>query len=153
MGKVVAVCISREKGTRKIPVPSARLIAGHGLEQDAHAGGWHRQVSLLSLERIEEFKRRGALVSYGDFAENLVVGGIDFVTLPVGTELACGDILLEISQIGKECHAHCAIHRSMGECIMPVHGVFARVLRGGTIQPGDDLRVLAAGDPYRAIKA
>ena len=142
MGNVVAVCISRKKGTRKTPVPSARLIAGHGLEEDAHAGDWHRQGSLLSLERIEECKRRGALVSHGDFGENLVVGGIDFVSLPVGTELACGDILLEITQIGKECHAHCAIYRSMGECIMPAQGVFARVVRGGRIQPGDDLRIL-----------
>jgi MOSC domain-containing protein YiiM len=147
MGKIVAVCISPEKGTRKTPVVSARLIVDHGLEQDAHAGNRHRQVSLLSLERIEEFRQRGALVAYGDFGENLVVGDIDFVALPVGTELACGDILLEITQIGKECHSHCAIRRSMGECIMPTQGVFARVLRGGMIRPGDDLRVADGRKP------
>jgi MOSC domain-containing protein YiiM len=145
MGNIVAVCVSQKKGTRKTPVPSARILVDHGLEHDAHAGNWHRQISLLSLERIEEFQRRGALVSYGDFGENLVVGGIDFVTLPVGTELACGDILLEITQIGKECHTRCAIYQSMGDCIMPTQGVFARVVRGGRIQPGDDLRVLENG--------
>jgi MOSC domain-containing protein YiiM len=141
MGNIVAVCISRKKGTRKTTVPYAMLLADYGLEQDAHAGKGHRQVSLLSLERIEDFRRRGALVTYGDFGENLVVGGLDPAVLPVGAQLASGDILLEITQIGKECHSRCAIFQSMGECIMPSHGVFARVLRGGAVRPGDSLEV------------
>ncbi|MCL1890248.1 MAG: MOSC domain-containing protein [Desulfovibrionaceae bacterium] len=143
MGNIVAVCISERKGTRKTAVPSAMLRENHGLENDAHAGDWHRQVSLLSLEKIEDFKKRGALVSYGDFGENLVVSGIDFVALPVGTRLSVGDILLEITQIGKECHTRCAIYHSMGECIMPTQGVFARVLRGGEVHV-DDLMELNA---------
>ena len=139
MGNIVAVCVSERKGTRKRAVPAAVLRENHGLENDAHAGEWHRQVSLLSLEKIEDFKKRGALVSYGDFGENLVVSGIDFVSLPVGARLAVGDILLEISQIGKECHTRCAIYHSMGECIMPTQGVFARVLRGGELRTGDTM--------------
>ena len=142
MGTITAICISEKKGTRKNAVPSALLVAGHGLEHDAHAGNWHRQVSLLSREKIEAFKQRGARVSHGDFGENLVVDGIDFATLPVGTRLAAGDVLLEITQIGKECHQHCAIHRAMGECIMPTQGVFARVLRGGAMAAGDAMAVL-----------
>ncbi len=140
-GSIVAVCISEKKGVRKTAVPSATLVENHGLENDAHAGNWHRQVSLLSLQKIDEFKKRGALVSYGDFGENLVVSGIDFASLPVGTRLAVGDILLEMTQIGKECHTHCTIYHAMGECIMPTQGVFARVLAGGEIRVGDVMRV------------
>jgi MOSC domain-containing protein YiiM len=143
MGTVTALCISERKGVAKRPVASARLIEGHGVEHDAHAGSGHRQVSLLSLEKIEDFKKRGATVSYGDFGENLVVAGIDFVTLPLGTRLAVGEILLEITQIGKECHTGCAIYRSMGECIMPTQGVFAKVLRGGLLTTGASMTVLA----------
>ena len=141
MGTVIAVCISEKKGIAKRPVASGLLIEGHGLENDAHAGNWHRQVSLLSLEKIEDFKKRGATVVHGDFGENLVVSGIDFVTLPVGTRLTVGDALLEISQIGKECHTRCSIYYSMGECIMPSQGVFATVLRGGTVKAGDEMNV------------
>ena len=141
MGTITAVCISKEKGTAKRPVDSALLIVDHGLEHDAHAGNWHRQVSLLSLEKIEDFKKRGAIVRFGDFGENLVVSGIDFVTLPVGTRLTAGEVLLEISQIGKECHTRCAIYHSMGECIMPTQGVFAKVLHGGTLKAGDVMEV------------
>ena len=141
MGTITAVCISKEKGTAKRPVDSALLIVDHGLEHDAHAGNWHRQVSLLSLKKIEDFKKRGAIVRFGDFGENLVVSGIDFVTLPVGTRLTAGEVLLEISQIGKECHTRCAIYHSMGECIMPTQGVFAKVLHGGTLKAGDVMEV------------
>jgi molybdenum cofactor synthesis domain-containing protein len=141
MGTITAVCISEQKGTTKRPVDSARLVENHGLEHDAHAGDGHRQISLLSLEKIENFRTRGAIVRYGDFGENLVVAGIDFATLPVGTHLAVGDALLEISQIGKECHTRCAIYHSMGECIMPTEGVFARVLRGGPVRAGDSMSV------------
>ncbi len=143
-GTIIAVCISERKGTAKRPVASAKLVQGHGLEHDAHADNGHRQVSLLSLEKIEDFKKRGAIVNYGDFGENLVVSGIDFAALPVGTCLTAGDVLLEISQIGKECHTRCAIHHAMGECIMPTQGVFATVLRGGTLKAGDAMAVTPA---------
>ena len=141
MSRVIAVCASRKKGTRKNEVPSALAVVEHGLAGDAHAGNGHRQVSLLALEKIEDFRKRGALVRYGDFGEN-IVGDLDFAALPVGTRLACGGAELEITQIGKECHTRCAIYYTMGECIMPSQGVFARVLRGGTILPGDELAVL-----------
>jgi TatD DNase family protein len=108
---------------------------------DAHAGKWGRQVSLLSNEKIEAFRARGARVVDGDFGENLVVEGIDFSSLPVGTRLVCGDVILEMSQIGKECHSGCAIYKQIGDCIMPREGVFARVMRGGTISAGDEMTV------------
>ncbi|MDR2892715.1 MAG: MOSC domain-containing protein [Deltaproteobacteria bacterium] len=143
MGEIKAVCLSEKKGIAKRPVDKGRLVVEHGLENDAHAGNWHRQVSLLSLQKIEDFKKRGALVRFGDFGENLVVDGIDFATLPVGTRFKVGnDILLEMTQIGKECHSHCAIYHTMGECIMPTQGVFARVLQGGEVQAGDKMVVL-----------
>lgn len=141
MGTVTAVCISEKKGTRKKGVPSAVLIVDHGLENDAHAGPGRRQVSLLSLEQIEKFRSRGAIVSFGDFGENLVVSGIDFASLPIGTRLRIGDAQLELSQHGKECHTRCAIYHAMGDCIMPTQGVFARVLRGGPVSVGDAMAV------------
>ena len=139
MGKVLAVCTSAQRGTQKWNVGSARFLADWGVEGDAHAGKWHRQVSLLSHDRVEEFRARGADVAHGAFGENLVVEGIDFKSLPVGTKLRCGDVLLELTQIGKECHAHCEIYKAMGDCIMPREGVFARVLCGGVISVGDVL--------------
>ena len=139
MGNVLAVCISEQKGTEKKNVGSARFIEDWGLENDAHAGKWHRQVSLLSHEKIEAFRARGADVIDGAFGENLVVSGIDFRSLPVGTVLKCGDVILEMTQIGKECHQGCAIFQRMGECIMPREGVFARVLHGGIISVGDNM--------------
>ncbi len=142
MGTVVAVCVSEKKGTAKKTVESARLVENHGLENDAHAGPWHRQVSLISLERVEEFRRRGAIAPFGCFGENLVVRGVDFASHPVGTRFACGDVLLEMTQIGKECHNHCQIFHTMGECIMPSQGVFAKVLRGGVIRTGDEMSAL-----------
>lgn len=142
MGKVIAVCTSKKKGTAKKNIGSALLVENHGIENDAHAGNWHRQVSLLSFDKIEAFKARGAIVVEGCFGENLIVDEIDFATLPVGTRLACGDILLEISQIGKECHDKCQIYHTMGECIMPTQGVFAKVLKGGMIQQGDEMQIV-----------
>ncbi|GHV93994.1 molybdenum cofactor sulfurase [Spirochaetia bacterium] len=141
MGIVLAVCISSAKGTAKRDVGEAELVARHGLNGDAHAGDWHRQVSLLSLQKIDAFRARGAKVDYGAFGENLVVDGIDFASLPVGTILRCGDVVLEMTQIGKECHSHCTIFRIMGDCIMPREGVFARVIQGGTIKTGDEIHV------------
>lgn len=142
MGKIVAVCISEKKGTQKQNTKSCELIKEHGLKNDAHAGAWHRQVSLLAYEKIEDFKMRGAKVKDGDFGENIIVSGIDLVNLPVGTKLASGQILLEVTQIGKECHAHCQIYHRMGECIMPKQGIFARVLEGGILNEGDEIVVV-----------
>lgn len=142
MGKVTAVCTSPEKGTEKKNAGQAVFIEDYGIEGDAHAGKWHRQVSLLSFDRIEEFRARGAEVEDGAFGENLVVSGIDFRSLPVGTRLECNDVLLEMTQIGKECHHGCRIFQKMGECIMPREGVFARVIRGGVIRVGDEMKVL-----------
>ena len=142
MGNVIAVCISEKKGTQKKNVNSAVFVEDWGIENDAHAGKWHRQVSLLSHDKIEAFRARGAEVKDGAFGENLVVSGIDFRALPIGTRFACNDVLLELTQIGKECHHGCEIFQKMGDCIMPREGVFARVLHGGIISVGDALTVL-----------
>ena len=142
MGKVLAVCISEKKGTEKTNIGSAIFIEDWGIENDSHAGKWHRQVSLLSHEKIEAFRARGAEVIDGAFGENLIVEGIDFRSLPVGTRFRCNDVVLELTQIGKECHSGCAIFQKMGECIMPREGVFSRVLHGGVISVGDDLEIL-----------
>jgi MOSC domain-containing protein YiiM len=141
MPKVKAVCVSAEKGTPKHNAGSGEFIAGHGICGDAHAGPWHRQVSLLSHDKVEAFRAAGAKVEDGAFGENLLVEGIDFKSLPVGTILRCGDVVLEMTQIGKECHSHCAIYKTMGDCIMPREGVFARVRSGGVIKTGDDMYV------------
>ena len=142
MGKVLAVCTSKTKGEQKRDVKTARFIEDFGIEDDAHAGKWHRQVSLLSADKIEEFRAKGAEVIEGDFGENLIVEGIDFKAFPVGTRFTCNDVILELSQIGKECHTKCKIYYSMGDCIMPREGVFARVIKGGTISSGDELVVM-----------
>lgn len=142
MGKVMAVCISEKKGTQKKNVHEALFIEDFGLENDAHAGKWHRQVSLLSYEKIQDFKKKGAPVEDGAFGENLIVSGIDFKNLPVGTRFQSGDVVLEMTQIGKECHSGCEIYKIMGDCIMPREGVFAKVLCGGRIREGDELTVL-----------
>ncbi len=142
MGKVLAICISEKKGVQKRPVPEANLITDFGIEGDAHAGKWHRQVSLLSYDKIEAFRNKGAKVEDGDFGENLVVSGIDFASLPVGTLFACNDVVLELTQIGKECHHGCQIYQTMGDCIMPREGVFAKVIQGGKLLPGDELNVV-----------
>ena len=139
MGVVRAVCISEKKGTEKQNVHKAKLVADSGLKGDAHAGNWHRQVSLLSYEQIEAFRQRGAQIEFGAFGENLVVEGFDLKTLPIGTRFRCNDVILELTQIGKECHSHCEIFKKMGDCIMPREGVFTRVLHGGVIKEGDEM--------------
>ena len=136
-GTVRAVCISERKGTAKHPVAQIKLCGQYGIEGDAHAGNWHRQVSLLSYDKVEAFNARGGAAKDGDFGENILVTGIDFRALPVGTKLRCGEVLLRMTQIGKECHSHCAIYQRVGDCIMPREGVFAEVLHGGSIRPGD----------------
>ena len=147
MGKVLAVCTSAVRGVQKENQGAARLIAGYGLDGDAHAGDWHRQVSLLSADEIAAFNARGAAVEPGAFGENLIVEGIDFRTLPVGTLLRCGDVLFEVTQIGKACHHHCAIFHKMGDCIMPREGIFARVLEGGRIAVGDEMAIVPRETP------
>lgn len=142
MGKVMAINISENKGTQKKNIHSARLIENFGIENDAHAGNWHRQVSLLSYEKIEEFKAKGASIQDGSFGENLIISGYDLKTLPIGTQLRCGEVLLEVTQIGKSCHSRCEIYKIMGDCIMPREGIFAKVLHGGVITEGDDIEVI-----------
>lgn len=138
-GRVIAVCISEKKGTQKKEVSDAVLVENWGIDGDAHAGKWHRQVSLLSLEKIEEFRKRGAEVEFGAFGENLIVKGFDFRNIPVGTEFLVGEARLRLTQIGKECHSHCAIYQVMGDCIMPREGVFAEVVEGGRVRAGDEV--------------
>lgn len=142
MGEIKAINISRVRGTRKETVPQVTLIEGYGLEGDAHAGSWHRQVSLLSYEAFQDFEERGAGVVPGDFGENLLVSGFDFKNLPVGTRFRSGEVLMEMTQIGKECHAGCDIFKRMGDCIMPREGVFAVVLRGGVLREGDPFELV-----------
>ncbi len=141
MGKVIAICTSAARGTQKQPRQSAEFVVDWGIRDDAHAGNWHRQVSLLGADKIAAFNEKGAGVEPGAFGENLVVEGFDFRALPVGTLLRCGDVLLEMTQIGKECHSHCEIFKKMGDCIMPREGVFARVLDPGTITVGDEMTI------------
>jgi MOSC domain-containing protein YiiM len=142
MAQVVAVCVSEHKGERKKPVASVELLENHGIVGDAHAGDWHRQVSLLAQESIDKMRALGLDVNAGDFAENITTSGIELVTLPVGSRLQVGKTLLEVTQIGKECHTRCAIYDQAGDCVMPKEGIFARVLSGGTIRPGDSVATM-----------
>ena len=137
MGVIKGICISEKRGTAKHEIEEAILAKDWGIQGDAHAGHWHRQVSLLSYEKIEEFRKKGADIELGAFGENLIVSGYDFRNLAVGTRFQYGEAVLEMTQIGKECHSHCEIYKRMGECIMPREGVFAIVLHGGTIRKGD----------------
>jgi MOSC domain-containing protein YiiM len=138
--RVVAVCVSERKGERKRPVPNVTLRENHGIVGDAHAGEWHRQVSLLAMESIEKMRRKGLSVSIGDFAENITTEGIQLTEFPVGARLRLGEAVLEVTQIGKECHARCAIYHQAGDCVMPKEGIFAKVLRAGIVVPGDAVR-------------
>ena len=151
-GTIRAVCTSPEKGTVKRPAEKGVFIRDYGIENDAHAGKWHRQVSLLSWDSVQEFNRRGAGVKDGDFGENLLVEGIDLKSLPVGTILKAGTVTLRLTQIGKECHSGCAIRERTGDCIMPREGVFAEVLEGGEIRAGD-VMTLQMPDPERPFRA
>ena len=136
---IVATCISKNKGERKTPVDQVELRQEHGIIDDAHAGDWHRQISLLASESIAKMQAMGLDVDSGDFAENLTTKGIDLVNLPIGTRLKVGGTLLEVTQIGKECHNRCAIYEQAGDCVMPKEGIFARVIEGGTIKPEDEI--------------
>lgn len=140
--KIVSIAVSKKKGTRKTPVQEAFLTKDHGLQGDAHAGTWHRQVSFLASESIETARSQGLTVTFGDFAENIATTGIDWVTIPVGTQVRIGEsAMVEITQIGKECHKKCAIYYQAGDCIMPREGVFARVLIPGKICCGDTIKI------------
>ena len=152
MGKVLGICVSEKRGTQKKEVNEAVLKENWGIEGDAHAGDWHRQVSLLSFEKIEAFREKGADVDFGAFGENLIVEGYDLRRLPVGTRFRIGEAVLELTQIGKECHSHCEIYKKMGDCIMPREGVFTEVVKGGRIRKGDAVEMEAPSPdrPYTA---
>jgi len=139
-GKILAVNISEEKGTKKTNIQSCALLKDFGLKGDAHAGPWHRQVSLLANESIEKMRAMGLSVSYGDFAENITTEGIDLVHLPIGTTIRIGDsVVLQVTQIGKECHERCAIYYQVGDCVMPKEGIFAEVMNEGEVKVGDEI--------------
>ena len=144
MASVVSVNISSEKGTVKLPIPIAELRKEHGLAGDAHAGAWHRQVSLLAVESVEGMRAHCDVpLPFGVFGENIDTEGIELTALPIGTRLQIGACVLEITQIGKECHGDCAIKKQVGSCVMPHEGVFAKVLRGGTARAGDAIMRLS----------
>jgi MOSC domain-containing protein YiiM len=141
--KIVSIAISKKKGTRKAQIDKATLIKNYGLEGDAHAGSWHRQVSFLASESIEASKKKGCDVTFGDFAENIATLGINWQKVSVGTLINMGDsAIVKITQIGKECHKKCAIYYLSGDCIMPKEGIFGRVLKGGEIHCGDMVRII-----------
>ncbi len=142
MGIITAVCTSPKKGMRKKNTGEGLLVTEYGLQGDAHAGPWHRQVSLLAVESINKMRAAGLDVGPGDFAENLTTEGIDLVHLPIGTRLKIGDEAVgEVTQIGKECHNRCAIYYQAGDCVMPREGIFIRVLVGGKVKAGDKIEV------------
>jgi len=141
-GKIVAVCISDRTGVPKHEIEAGELRANWGLVGDAHAGTWHRQVSLLGTESVAKVKAFGIHVKHGAFAENIVTEGLVLYTLPVGTRLRLGSALCEVTQIGKECHTRCAIYELMGDCVMPREGIFVRVLEGGEVQAGDAIQIV-----------
>ena len=143
MAEIAAICISDVRGVQKVSVPEAELREEHGIVGDAHAGSWHRQVSLLGTDSVEKMRLRTDVpLPPGAFAENILVEGLRVYELPVGTRLAVGCAVCEVTQIGKECHADCAIRRAAGDCVMPREGIFVKVIRGGTIRPGDEIRVM-----------
>ena len=138
-----AVCISGKKGEQKHPVDEVELQPQHGIVGDAHAGNWHRQVSLLAQKSVDKLQEKGTLrLIPGAFAENILCDGIELAKLPIGTKLRIGSALCEVTQIGKECHADCAIRRQAGDCVMPREGIFAIVLEGGTARAGDTVEVM-----------
>ena len=141
-GSVVAVSVSKSKGERKTPAESVHLRENFGIIGDAHAGDWHRQVSLLAEESIAKMIALGLAVGPGDFAENITTRGVDLLTLPIGSRVAIGPVVLEISQIGKVCHTRCAIFYQAGDCVMPKEGIFATVVSGGVVKPSDEIQLL-----------
>jgi MOSC domain-containing protein YiiM len=148
MGKIIAVCTSENTGERKKNNGQGMLLVNHGLEGDAHAGDWHRQVSLLAMESIKKMQDKGLDVGPGDFAENLTTEGIELVSLPIGTKLRLGEEAMgEVTQIGKKCHNRCAIYYQAGDCVMPREGIFIRILQGGQVRAGDIIEVVGDRHP------
>ncbi|MGL4912201.1 MAG: MOSC domain-containing protein [Romboutsia sp.] len=145
MTKILAICISEKKGTLKNEVSKATFIEDFGIENDAHAGKWHRQVSLLGFEKIDDFRKKGATVDFGAFGENLVVEGIELNKLPIGQIIQVGEVILEVTQIGKECHDRCAIYYQVGDCIMPKNGIFTKVIKGGEVSVGQECKLVDMG--------
>lgn len=146
MATIISLNVSREKGVNKEPVERVALKVDHGIEGDAHAGDWHRQVSLLAEESIDFMRRQGLELEPGAFAENITTRGIDLAALPVGTILEGNGVVLEVTQIGKKCHHGCAIFQQVGDCIMPREGIFAKVIKSGTLHCGDELQVRKSGE-------
>ncbi len=142
MAEVVAVCISEKKGTKKHMVPYIELKVNHGIVSDAHAGDWHRQVSLLGIESVDKMRRNSLDLYPGDFAENILTKGVVLYTLPIGTLLKIGESVLEVTQIGKKCHNECEIKKLVGACVMPTEGIFAKVIKEGRVYPHDVIKVL-----------
>ncbi len=143
MAEIIAVCISEKKGVQKHPVPEAELRVDHGIVGDAHAGNWHRQVSILGTDSVKKLQDKITLqLKPGDFAENILVEGMTVYRLPVGTKLRLGTALAEVTQIGKECHYDCAIRKAAGDCVMPREGIFVKILEPGVVRPGDQLTVV-----------
>lgn len=141
--KIVAVSTSQKKGEKKTNVEQVRLLIDHGLDKDAHAGDWHRQVSLLDMESVTRIRDKGLEVEPGNFAENITTQGIRLWELPIGTKMQLGaEVVVEVTQIGKECHNRCAIFHQVGDCVMPREGIFAKVVKEGEIRPGDKIQVL-----------
>jgi MOSC domain-containing protein YiiM len=140
--KVISLNVSTAKGTRKTPRESIELIENSGIPGDAHSGPWHRQVSLLGMESIEKARSWGLNVNPGDFAENVTTEGINLASLPIGSVIAIGDVVLEVTQIGKTCHDKCDIYKQLGKCVMPKEGIFTKVVHGGVIKKGDEIRVI-----------
>ncbi|MBC7234755.1 MAG: MOSC domain-containing protein [Chloroflexi bacterium] len=145
MGKVVAVCTSERTGVAKKPIERGVLKVNWGIEGDAHAGDWHRQVSLLAIESIDKMRAKGLKVRPGSFAENITTEGLELYTLPVGTRMRLGTALVEVTQIGKVCHTKCAIYQATGDCVMPREGIFVKVLEPGTVTAGDAIEILELG--------
>lgn len=142
--KIVSIAISKKKGTTKTCIPEAQLIENHGIKEDAHAGDWHRQLSFLASESIENASSTDFPLNFGDFAENVATKGIDWKNQPIGRQFKLGsDAIVEVTQIGKECHKKCAIYYRTGDCIMPKEGVFARILKGGSIKVGDPIQQIS----------
>ncbi len=147
MPHVIAVNVSERKGEVKHPIPEGRFEVDHGLVGDAHAANWHRQVSLLAEESIDKMRKLGIEgLDPGQFAENITTEGLELFTLPVGTRLRIGPTLMEVTQIGKHCHQHCAIFKKVGQCIMPTEGIFCKVLEPGVVRAGDPIEVLSPGE-------
>lgn len=144
MAKVIGVCISTNKGEQKKEILKGEVIEGFGLKGDAHGGDWHRQISLLAIESIAKMKSPVLQLENGDFAENIITEGIDLVNLPIGTQLKIGqDVILEVTQIGKECHSGCAIMEKAGSCIMPTEGIFTKVIAPGILKKNDTITILS----------